>query len=140
MSYSELVIEGYQAWNAGNREWILEHMTSEVEWVQPEADPDAQTYLGTDDVERFWDQWRAAVGQLHFELLEVTEQGSDVVVLARREGQGSHSGLQVSDEVVQVFSFNENGKCHRVREFYDREEAARTLGLPALGRSDPPPS
>jgi len=135
MSYAALVIRGYEAWNAGDRSWILEHMSPKVEWVQPDADPDARTYLGADQIEEFWDEWRAAVGQLHFELLDVTERGQDVVVVARRRGQGAQSGLEVSDEVVQVFSFNDEDECHRVREFYDRDEATRILELPERGES-----
>jgi ketosteroid isomerase-like protein len=44
------------------------------------------------------------------------------VVVARRQGKGEHSGLEISDRVIQVFDF-EDGKCVRVHEYYDRDAA-----------------
>lgn len=122
--YPALVKRGFEAWNAGDRSWILEHMTPDVEWLPPPDDPDGGVYRGHEGVQRFWDEWRSAVGQLAFELEVVESHGADdVVVVARRRGKGAHSGLEVSDTVVQVFSFDQDGRCYRVREFYDRAQA-----------------
>ena len=130
----ELVRSGYDAWNSGDRRWVLDHMTEDAEWVQPHADPDARTYVGHDAILEFWEQWRAAVGQLRFEPLEIDVEGDDVVVRTRRTGRGTHSGLEVADEVIQVFSFDSDGKCRRIREFYDRNEAIASL--PRRGAGD----
>ena len=46
------------------------------------------------------------------------DQGDHVVAHARRKGRGEHSGLEISDKVIQVFTF-EGEKCVRVHEFYD---------------------
>jgi ketosteroid isomerase-like protein len=127
-SYPELVRRGYESWNAGDRRWVLEHMTPDAEWVQPSADPDARTYVGHEEILDFWDQWRAAVGQLRFDPLELDVEGDEVIVRARRTGKGTHSGLEVADEVIQVFSFDGDGKCCRIREFYDRKDAIAALG------------
>ena len=43
-------------------------------------------------------------------------------MVARRQGRGEHSGLEISDRVIQVFDF-EDGKCTRVHEYYDRDAA-----------------
>jgi ketosteroid isomerase-like protein len=118
----QLVEEGYAAWNAGDRGWVLEHMSPEIEWVTPENDPDPGTYRGYEGVEDYWAQWRAAVGQLNFKLEETIDAGDTVVVVARRQGKGEHSGLEISDRVIQVFDF-EDGKCVRVHEYYDRDAA-----------------
>ena len=50
-----------------------------------------------------------------------------MIAYARRKGRGEHSGLEVSDHVVQVFAF-EGEKCVQVREFYDEQEALRWAG------------
>jgi ketosteroid isomerase-like protein len=123
----ELVRQGYDAWNSGDRRWVLEHMTPDAEWVQPRDDPDARTYEGHEAILEFWAQWRAAVGDLRFEPLELDLEGGDVIVRTRRSGRGTHSGLEVNDEVIQVFSFDEQGRCCRIREFYDRDEAIASL-------------
>ena len=127
----DLVLRGYQAWNNGDRQWVLDHMSPDVEWVTPRDDPDPGTYHGHEGVLRFWEQWRAAVGQLRFEVQRTDQIGDHVVVTAERSGVGEHSGLAVSDTITQVFTF-EGDKCVRVRETYDREEALRSIGAEEL--------
>ncbi len=123
----ELVKRGYEAWNSGDRSWVLEHMREDIEWITPPEDPDPGVYRGYEGVEEYWAQWRAAVGQLKFEPEQVLDAGDHVVVTARRSGRGEHSGLAISDLVVQVFTF-EGEKCIRVREYYDRDRALRAIG------------
>ena len=120
--------KGYEAWNAGDRSWVLEHMSEDVEWVTPPEDPEPGRYHGFQGVEAFWNQWRAAVGQLHFEPTEFIDAGEHVIVSARRSGIGEHSRLEVSDTVVQVYTFD-GVKCVRVQEFYDKPEALRSVGV-----------
>ena len=127
----DLVLEGYAAWNQGDRQWVLDHMSPDVEWVTPRDDPDPGTYRGHDGVLRFWEQWRAAVGQLHFEPQRTDQIGDHVVITAERSGVGEHSGLAVSDTITQVFTF-EGDKCVRVHESYDRAEALRSIGAEEL--------
>ena len=127
----ELVKKGYVAWNNGDRTWVLEHMSPDVEWSTPQGDPDPGTYRGHKAVVGFWEQWRASVGQLVFEPEEFIESGEHLIVVARRTGKGETSGLEVSDQVIQVFTF-EGDQCVRVHEFYDRAEAMRYAGAEEL--------
>jgi ketosteroid isomerase-like protein len=122
----KLVERGYEAWNSGDRGWVLEHMAEDIEWITPEDDPDPGTYHGLEGIERYWSQWRAAVGQLNFRIEEILDAGDSVVVVARRQGRGEHSGLEVSDRVIQVYEF-EGEKCRRVREYYDRDAALSSI-------------
>jgi len=131
---TELVKRGYEAWNSGDRQWVLDHMSPDVEWVTPPEDPDPGTYHGYEGLERFWAQWRAAVGQLRFDPQETFEVDNHVVVVARRSGRGEHSGLDISDRVIQVFTF-EGDQCVRVREHYDLQEALRSIGAEELAES-----
>lgn len=61
-----LVREGFEAWNADDPQWVLNHMSPEVEWIAPERDPFPGTYKGYEGVQVFWTRWRNAVGQLKF--------------------------------------------------------------------------
>ena len=122
----QLVEKGYEAWNSGDRDWVLDHMAEDVEWITPEEDPDPGTYHGHEGIEQYWSQWRAAVGQLSFKIEEMIDAGDSVVVVARRQGRGEHSGLEVSDRVIQVYEF-EGDKCSRVREYYDRDAALSSI-------------
>lgn len=113
-------------------------MSEDVEWVTPPEDPDPGTYRGYAGVEKFWAQWRAEVGQLRFEPEELVDKGDHVVAFARRLGRGEHSGLEVSDHVIQVFAF-EGEKCVQVREFYDRDEAMRWVSTASTTQSPAAP-
>ncbi len=84
--------EGYDAWNRGDRPWILTHMAPDFDWISPADDPDPGIHRGYDAVEHFWDGWREAVGQLHFEIDRIEEEGNQVIVFARRSGRGHESG------------------------------------------------
>ena len=127
--YGKLIREGYEAWNHGDRTFVLEHLSPDVVWVTPPDDPDQGVYRGHEAVRGFWDQWQAAVGQLQFELEELVEAGNRVLAVVKRSGVGHHSGLDVSDVVCQVFFFEDEGKCGLVREFYDRSKAAAAAGI-----------
>jgi ketosteroid isomerase-like protein len=119
----QLVRQGYDAWNSGDRGWVLEHMAKDVKWITPPDDPDPGTYEGYEGVQRYWEQWRAAVGQLSFAIEEILDTGDAVVVVARRQGRGEHSGLEISDRIIQVFHFDDRAKCTEVHEYYDRAAA-----------------
>jgi ketosteroid isomerase-like protein len=126
----ELVRQGYEAWNSGDRKWVLEHMSPDVEWIPPPEDPEPRHYHGFEGVQAFWNQWRAAVGRLQFRPLEYIDAGDHVVVCAKRSGVGEQSGLEISDTVFQVYTFA-GPKCVKVQEFYDRPQALRSAGIAA---------
>ncbi len=123
----ELVQTGFASWNAGERSWIRDHMTPAAAWHPSTEDPEVRPYVGIEAIESFWDQWYAALGPLHFEALEILDAGRHVVVVSRRSGRGRSSGLEVSDTIVQTFSFNHQDRCYMVREYANRDEALAHL-------------
>jgi ketosteroid isomerase-like protein len=125
----ELVRRGFAAWNAEDPQWVLEHMSPEVEWVTPDTDPYSGTYRGYAGVQEFWANWRNAVGKLHFAVEELLDADDQVVVIARRRARNEQTGLSVDDKIAQVFTFDEDDKCVRVEEFHGREGAVRAAGL-----------
>jgi uncharacterized protein len=132
----ELIRRGYEAWNSGDREFVLEHFAPDVEWATPRDDPDPAVYRGVQGVVDYWDQWRAAVGQLSFSPSEFIDAGDAVVVVTERRGRGESSGLEVADTIYQVFHFAGSGVCTRVEEFYDRAQALAAAGAAGSVKSD----
>jgi len=120
---------GYDAWNGGDRSYVLDNLSPDVVWVTPPDDPDQDVFRGHEAVSGFWNQWRAAVGQLRFEVQDMVEEGNRVLAVVKRSGVGRQSGLEVSDVVCQVYFFDEDGKCSLVREFYDRNAAMASAGI-----------
>jgi hypothetical protein len=62
-------------------------------------------------VQEFCGRWRGAVGQLRFPPEEVIDGA-----IGHRWARNEITGLQISDEVAQVFSFNDEDQCVRVQE------------------------
>ncbi|MFN2616641.1 MAG: nuclear transport factor 2 family protein [Thermoleophilaceae bacterium] len=124
----ETVRQGYEAWNRGDREWILEHMAPGFQWRTPPDDPDPGIHLGHEGVEHYWDAWREAFGQLKIEIEELMDAGDKVAAFVRRLGIGEVSGVEVQERVIQVFTF-EGGKAVRCEEFYDRRQGLEAAGL-----------
>jgi uncharacterized protein len=132
----QLVREGYVAWNRGDRQWVLDHMSEDFEWITPPDDPDPGSHSGHEAVVRFWDHWREAFGQLEFEPEEMFEVGDCVVSVARRQGIGNVSRVDVHERVYQVFTFK-GDKAVRCQEFYDRDAAMQAAGATqAVERTD----
>ena len=131
----DLIRRGYEAWNGGDREWVLEHMTPDVEWISPPDDPEPGTFVGYEGVQQFWNNWRELFGQLRFEPVEFEDLGDHVLVVAQRLGIGNVSGVRVEERVIQVFSFDEHDRCFRVQEYYDREQARTSVGSSSSGRA-----
>jgi ketosteroid isomerase-like protein len=125
----ELVRQGFEAWNAEDPQWVLDHMSPEIEWIAPERDPFPGTYKGFEGVQEFWSRWRNAVGQLTFAIEETVDAGQHVVVIANRWAQNEITGLRISDKIAQVFTFDDDDRCVRVQEFYDRGAAMGAAGV-----------
>ncbi len=130
----QLVREGYTAWNSGDREWVLEHMSPEIEWVTPPDDPEPGTYRGYEGVERFCANWHELFGLIRFDIQEMWDLGDHVLVHALRIGRGAQSGVEVTEPVYRLFSFGSDGRAVRVEEFYDREKA-EAVAADARGRA-----
>jgi ketosteroid isomerase-like protein len=124
----DLVVQGYEAWNRGDRQWVLDHMHEDFEWHTPPDDPDPGIYRGHEGVVRFWDRWGEVFGQLEFEVEEVLDPDNHVIVGAKRLGTGNVSGVKIEERVYQVFTFR-GMKAWRCGEFYDRETALRFAGV-----------
>ena len=124
-----LVRQGFEAWNSEDPQWVLEHMSPEVEWVAPERDPFPGTYKGYEGVQEFWTRWRNAVGQLKFAPEEVIDADDHIVVIAHRWARNEITGLRIEDKIAQVFTFDGEDKCVRVQEFYARSRALQAAGL-----------
>ncbi|MBA2764479.1 MAG: nuclear transport factor 2 family protein [Thermoleophilaceae bacterium] len=121
----DLVLEGYESWNRGDSAWVLDHMSPDVEWHTPSEDPDPGVFRGHRGVERFWAQWRELFGLISFRPIEAIDAGDAVVIVARRFGRGSASGVEV-EEGSPGFQL----RARRLRE------SCRALRPPSCARID----
>lgn len=126
----EQVAQAYELWNAGDWETPMGLAAPGIEWVTPPEDPDGGVHRGVEAIQAFWRGWREAMGQLRFEVEAFHEHGDHVVAFVRRRGLGQASGIEIEDEMAQVFTF-QGEQIVRVTEHFDRDEALRTAGIQA---------
>lgn len=129
MSQKELLIRGYEAFNAGDIERSLTIFDPEIEWhtyIVP--GPGGGTYHGHDGVRELWSDAQRIFGSFKNIAEEMFESGDRVVAFIRVEGVGVKSGIAVQARIAHVHTFRD-GKVIRVESFEDRDEALRAAGI-----------
>jgi uncharacterized protein len=127
----DLIRKGYEAWNRGDVEGVLNRLEADVDWQGYTHVPEAGTIRGRDEVraalERFLDAWE----HLDIGLVDIFEANDDrVVALVRFRGIGKGSGVEVNGGVdAHVWSIRE-GKVAGVKMYQGTREALEAAGLP----------
>lgn len=122
--------QGYEAWNRGDSDWLLEHMTEDVE-VEPLRDfgDFDKAYRGHEGWKQFWEGWREAWSTIEISVQRLEDMGDHgVLALLKFEGAGKASGAEVSMTVSHWLQFRD-GLVSAVTvltpEAADRRRAAR---------------
>ena len=85
----ELVRQSYEAWNRGDLEWVLDHITPDYEWRTAQLVPDTEAvYRGREGFRQFWNTFREPWETL---LIEV-ERSSQSATIAYLHCSGSGAG------------------------------------------------
>jgi ketosteroid isomerase-like protein len=90
--------------------------------------PDARIYRGHPGLEEFWNEWKRAWADSHWEIDECIDSGDNVVVLGRLYARGAASGASVEANVSQVVVVR-GGKVLSSKLFQSRSEALEAAGL-----------
>lgn len=131
----EAVRSGFEALRDDGVEALLEMIAPEFEVTAPAslaAEPD--TYRGPDGVRRYFDSFYEAMDEISFEPRSFREVGGRVVVEFTLRARGRTTGLEFSQEAVQVWTVRD-GKAIRLDVYAELDEA-----LAAARRSDTSPS
>jgi ketosteroid isomerase-like protein len=105
----ELARQAYEAWNRGDFDWVLDHMTDDFE-LRPGlgfSDLD-EVYTGKEGWRRFSRTWSEAWDEITVSVDRIEDLGERVVVLLTFEGRGRGSGVKVSLRVTQVATVRGN--------------------------------
>src|SRR5436190_16312730 len=96
----ELARQAYQAWNRGDLEWFLDHMTDDFEF-RPGlgfSDLDA-VYRGKEGWSRFAETWHEAWEDITVRVQRIEDLDDGIVALLTFDGRGRGSGVEVSVRV-----------------------------------------
>jgi ketosteroid isomerase-like protein len=127
---------GYQAFNEGGVEAVLDWLAPEIEVSDRQSVPDRMTHHGLSGMKDLVDSAMEAFGELRLEPEEFLEVGSDrVLVVLRQHARGRASGVQVEGQVAHLWTM-ERGTPVQLKIYRDRETALDVIAK-AAGR---PPS
>jgi ketosteroid isomerase-like protein len=112
-----LAREGYEAWNRGDSDWFLEHMTEDAE-VRPLRDFDDfdELYQGHKGWKKFWKAWRRQWSRVEVRVERMQDMGDHgVLVLLTLEGVDKESEKEVSIPVSHWNALQHHGHGARRR-------------------------
>jgi ketosteroid isomerase-like protein len=122
--------EIYAAWQAGGAERLIDYVHQDFEGtVPPELSAEPDRYRGPDGVRRWFAGFEDTLDDVRIVPLEMIEAGDRVIVPVRLTARGAGSGIEVEQDVVQVWRFRD-GKVVRLDAFPDLESAREAAGSP----------
>jgi ketosteroid isomerase-like protein len=125
----EVVRQSYEAWNRGDLEWLLDHITRDFEWRTAQLFPDTEAvYRGHEGFRRFWNTFREPWETLLIEVERLEPIGDDrVLALLRFHGRG-RDGIEVTLEYANLLTI-EKGTASLNIGFADWQQALEAAGL-----------
>lgn len=127
----ELVRQGFEALNRGDRASIAHLLAPDVEWHSL-AGPilGVDTIRGREAMLKFlWQDLPGSIEGFRASPEEFTDLGNDrVLVVVRYEGRGRSSEVKVDQRIASVYEIR-NGMAATVRDYESREEALEAAGI-----------
>jgi uncharacterized protein len=127
---AEIVRGGYEAFNRGDIDWMVEHMDPEIVWEDSAKLPDARIYRGVEEVRRYLESLFRHWDEIHYELEDVRPGPDAVLAFVRLVARGRTSGAAVDASMAHVHVLRDGRGVH-VRVFFDRGAALAAAGLGA---------
>jgi ketosteroid isomerase-like protein len=128
-----LARQAYEAWNRGDLDWFLDHMTEDFEF-RPGlgfSDLDA-VYRGREGWRRFAETWREAWEDITVRVERIEDLDDRIVALLTFAGVGRGSGVEVSIRVGQVATVTE-GRVSKLVSTPDWDDALAAVNVMKKG-------
>jgi ketosteroid isomerase-like protein len=124
----QVVIEGYQQYQNGEIQDLLDRYHEDAEWIAPESElvPFSGNFHGKAGIAQFFAKLDAAVQTIRFEPKQFIAEGDQVVVTGEASWLAKPTGRQYDSSWVHVFSLRD-GKVARFEAFYDTAASERAF-------------
>jgi ketosteroid isomerase-like protein len=130
----DLLREGYEAFNHGSWESIVENFAEDFVARERAELPDPQEYQGVEGARQaFFESFRT-FEDFRVEPLEYIDGGDWVVVVLLQRGRGALSGAEVAGEVVHLWRLRD-GKIAGLFVFTTKDEALAAADDPGWSAS-----
>ena len=130
----QLIMRGYQMFQDGNIDGLLQLFSDDIEWLgyQTEFVPFSRDYHGKQDVARFFAELSEAQEADLFEPQELIAEGDRVMVMGTAQWIVRATGKQYGYPWVHAFTVRD-GKITRFQQYYD--SAATQAAFMPIGLS-----
>jgi ketosteroid isomerase-like protein len=123
----EIIRAGFDAWNRGDIDAMVQTWDPEIVFRTDPRWPDAQVLHGANEVRKLFESYREAL-QVQTEIEQLIEAGDRLIIRFRDRVHGSHSGFEDSWTYTQVVTYRD-GKSILAEVFIDHGEALKAAGL-----------
>lgn len=123
----DIVREGYEAFNEGDIDTVLERFDENIEWIEPERSRYGGTYHGPDAVvENVFEPTLSDVDDLQVEPDRFIDGGETVVALGHFRGTVAESGEDVEIPFAHAIDLAD-GRFVRFQNYTDTAQFERAL-------------
>jgi ketosteroid isomerase-like protein len=123
----EAVRVGYEAFNRGDIDQMVERMQPEIEWHEAPEVPGAKVYRGKEEVRAYLESFGRVWDDIRFDPEgEFQAAGDKVLAFVHLSGKGKGSGASVDAHLAHIFTLRD-GKGVRCDIYFDREQAVAAL-------------
>jgi uncharacterized protein len=120
----------YEAINRRDRDAIFAMCHHDAEWETDPRVPNAGTYRGRAEIERFMEDQDAPFEDSVVELERLIPAGDQVLALVRMRRRPRGSTSEIDIRIAHLWTFR-NGKVVRCQAFAEREKGFQAAGVPA---------
>jgi ketosteroid isomerase-like protein len=125
----ELTRQAYEAWNDGDLDWMLDHMTEDFEFRPGLGFSDIDAVVrGKDGWRRFSEMWREAWEDITIRVERIEDLDDRIVALLTFAGRGRASGVEVSIRVGHLATVRA-GQLSKLTSIGGWGEALEAVGL-----------
>lgn len=126
----QLVMQGYQLFQAGNIDALLQLFSDDIEWVGNEVEhvPFSRDYHGRQEVAQFFAELGQAQEAERFEPQEMIAEGDKVMVTGQAKWIVRATGKSYEYPWAHAFTIRD-GKVARLQQYYDTA-ATRAAFMP----------
>jgi ketosteroid isomerase-like protein len=121
----DVMREAFEAFGGEDPTALAGLLDPEVEWKALE---DAASQHGLEGVLQSLGAWYEVWDEVHIELEELIDAGSDVVAVVRMRGRHAGSQTEIAERFFQIWSISD-GKIVRFHEYRTKHEALEAAGL-----------
>ena len=122
----ERLRRGYEAFNEGGVDAIVERLAPEIQIHDRESSPDRRTYHGPGGIRELFEATTEAFDELVLEPEEFIDAGDHTIVILRQQVRGRRSGAEFVGRIAHVWTMEE-GRAVDLRICRDREQALKAV-------------